>query len=103
MALGDHGSLTLCGEDPIHHRLLTDHLTGEYRVQTSGRGRTVDEWEDRPEQPDNHWLDCLVGSAVAASMLGVSLLGEKPNGMQRRTIKMSDIQRAKNRMNGPFS
>jgi hypothetical protein len=28
-----------------------------------------------PEQPDNHWFDCLVGSAVAASMQGVVLFG----------------------------
>jgi hypothetical protein len=104
VALGDSGSLTLFGDDPTYHRLLADHLTGEYRIQTFGRGRTVDEWKVRPEQPDNHWLDCLVGASVAASMLGISLLGEKPKGPPR-TIKFSDLQRAKraNRMNGPFT
>jgi hypothetical protein len=27
----------------------------------------------RPERGDNHWLDCAVGAAVAASMEGVAL------------------------------
>jgi hypothetical protein len=38
-------------------------------------------------------------------MLGISLLGEKPKGGPPRTIKFSDLQRAKraNRMNGPFT
>jgi hypothetical protein len=69
MAIGDQGSLTLFGADPSHHRLLSDHLTGEYCIQTSGRGRTVDEWKVRPEQPDNHWLDCLVGASVVLRCL----------------------------------
>jgi hypothetical protein len=65
------------------HRLLAEHLTAEYRVRTEGRGRVVDEWKQRPEKFDNHWLDCLVGCAVAASMQGAVLLGmdgtfEKP-------------------------
>lgn len=77
---GDRGSLTLYGENLTHHRLLAEHLTAEYRVQTIGRGRTVDEWKMRPEQTDNHWLDGLVGCAVAASIQGTSLLGEKASG-----------------------
>jgi hypothetical protein len=60
---------------PAQHRLLAEHLTSEYRVRTEGRGRTVDEWKLRPERPDNHWLDCLVGCAVAASMDGAVLPG----------------------------
>ena len=77
---GDQGSLTLFGDAPTRHRLFAEHLTAEYRVQTSGRGRTVDEWKMRPEQSDNHWLDGLVGCAVGASIQGTSLLGEKASG-----------------------
>jgi hypothetical protein len=29
--------------------------------------------KQRVERPDNHWFDCLVGCAVAASMLGAKL------------------------------
>ena len=70
---GDHGSLTLYGRVPGIHQLLAEHLTAEYRVKTSGRGRTVDEWKLKPEHHDNHWLDCLAGCAVCGSMLGCTL------------------------------
>ena len=73
VAIGDKGSLTLYGRIPGVHQLLAEHLTAEYRVKTSGRGRTVDEWKLKPEHHDNHWLDCLAGCAVCGSMLGCSL------------------------------
>lgn len=72
---GDKGSLTLFGGRPIDHRLVADHLTAEFPVRTEGRGRAVDEWRLKPGRPDNHWLDCLVGCAVAASVLGAVLPG----------------------------
>jgi hypothetical protein len=74
-AMGDKGTMTLFGRRPEEHRLLADHLTAEYRVRTQGRGRTVDEWRARPGHFDNHWLDCLVGCAVAASIAGARLAG----------------------------
>lgn len=86
-AMGDRGCLSLFGEKPDTHRLLADHLTSEFRVKTTGRGRDVDEWKLRPGRPDNHWLDCLTGAAVAASMQGVSLAetrGEGPPGKRKR-------------------
>jgi hypothetical protein len=73
VGLGDRGCLSLCGERPEEHRLFAEHLTAEFRVKTEGRGRTVDEWKLRPERGDNHWFDCLVGCAVAGSMLGSSI------------------------------
>ena len=71
--IGDRGAMTLYGDEPVRHRLLADHLTAEYCIQTAGRGRVVDEWKVRPEQLDNHWLDCLVGCAVGASIQGTNL------------------------------
>ncbi len=44
--------------------MLAEHLTSEYFVKTEARGRSVDEWKQRPEQPDNHWFDCLIGSVL---------------------------------------
>jgi hypothetical protein len=72
---------------PGAHRLFAEHLTAEYRVKTSGRGRTVDEWKLRPERRDNHWLDGLVGCAVGASMQGAVLFGTdaKPKPPRRTT------------------
>ena len=74
-AHSDRGCLSLPGR-PGDHRAFSDHVAAsEYWVRTEGRGRVVNEWKSRPGAPDNHWLDCLVGCAVAASTLGVSLAG----------------------------
>ena len=75
VTMGDRGCLSLFGDNPTLHRLFAKHITAEYRVKTAGRGRTVDEWKLRPGNPENHWLDCLVGSTVAASMQNVALPG----------------------------
>ncbi len=111
---GDKGSLTLYGRVPGIHQLLAEHLTAEYRVKTSGRGRTVDEWKLKPEHHDNHWLDCLAGCAVCGSMLGCSLpefgaVAQKKKGRiklsertgthittaePRRKLKLSDLRKA---------
>lgn len=77
------------------HRLLADHLTSEYRVKTQGRGRTVDEWKLRVEGMDNHWLDCLVGCAVAASSQGAVLFGTDVRPAPRARIKLSALQGAR--------
>jgi hypothetical protein len=74
---------------PSKHRMLAEHLTAEYRVQTQGWGRKVDEWKPRPNRPDNHYLDCIVGSAVAASIQGVSLdVQREPPQMRKRRGRM---------------
>lgn len=75
---GDKGGLELFGDNPETHRLLADHLTAEYRVQTEGRGRRVDEWKLKPSRPDNHWFDGIVGCAALASLLGCSLITDQP-------------------------
>jgi hypothetical protein len=88
VAVGDAGCLSLFGTQPAEHRLLAEHLTSEYFVETQGRGRTVQEWRIRPQHPDNHWLDCLVGSAVAASMQGCVLAGmPTPVPVRRRRVR----------------
>lgn len=95
--MGDRGCLSLFGAKPEQHRLFAEHLTAEYRVQTQGRGRTVDEWKLRPSTTENHWFDCLVGCAVAASMQGVSLPGAEatPHQPARRQITLSQLQAQK--------
>lgn len=76
--------------------MLSEHLTSEYFIKMDGRGRTVDEWKQRPEQPDNHWFDCLVGSTVAASMQGVLLFGtDLPSVTKRARTSFKDLQRSK--------
>ena len=65
-------------------------------MKTEGRGRVVDEWKLRPETSENHWLDCLVGADVAASMQGVHLPETDAQLTQRRQpIKLSALRRTK--------
>ena len=71
--LGDRGCLSFYGRRPDIHQLIAEHLTAEYRVKTTGRGRIVDEWKLRPDRSDNHWFDCLAGCAVCGSMLGATM------------------------------
>jgi len=75
VSMGDAGCMSLWGSKPDRHQLFAEHLVAEYPVRTEAKGRTVDEWKWRPGRPDNHWLDCLVGCAVGASIMGVSLEG----------------------------
>ncbi|MFO0082396.1 MAG: hypothetical protein ACK55O_07235, partial [Phycisphaerales bacterium] len=76
------------------HRLLSEHLTSEYRVRTEGRGRTVDEWKLRVEGLDNHWLDGWVGAAVAASMQGAVLFGTDHKQAVRPRLRLSALKGA---------
>ena len=94
VSMGDRGCLSLFGESPEQHRLLAEHLTSEYRVKTEGRGRTVDEWKLRPERGDNHWFDCLVGAAVAASMQGAVLIGtDVESARKRERVSFAELQK----------
>jgi hypothetical protein len=95
-AMGDRGSLDLFGDKPHEHRLLSDHLTAEYRIRTSGRGREVDEWKPRPEGRDNHWWDCLVGAAVAASIQGAAIAeaGDAARvPRERKRVSLDELRR----------
>jgi len=93
VAMGDPGSLSLFGRDEKVHRLLADHLTAEYRVKTTARDRTIDEWKLRATRPDNHWLDCLVGCAMAASIQGAVLPGVAGASPQSRPrLRLSQLQ-----------
>ena len=94
VAMGDKGCLSLFGDKPDQHRLFAEHLTAEYRVKTEGRGRTVDEWKVRPERGDNHWFDCLVGCAVAASIQGAVLFGTDGQApAKRERVSFAELQR----------
>lgn len=91
ISLGDNGCLSLYGRIPGNHQLLAEHLTAEYRVRTEGRGRTVDEWKLKPQNGDNHWLDCVAGCAVCASILGAALPETLTKArVPKARIKLSD-------------
>jgi hypothetical protein len=94
---GDPGSLTIFGQAK-DHELFAQHIAAsETWTTTQGHGRTVHEWSLLPAKPDNHWLDCLVGCAVAASMVGINLPGETDLKLKSRRltkIKLSSLQRS---------
>jgi len=96
--MGDPGCLSVFGRKAVQHRLFAEHLTSEYRVRTEARGRTVDEWKLPVYKPDNHWFDCVVGCAAAASMKGVERLGAvvQPQSGRKR-LKLSELQISKRR------
>ena len=91
--LGDPGCLSLFDGDMEAHRMFADHLTAEQRVAVSAKGRTVDEWKLRRPGLDNHWLDCMVGCAVAASMAGCSLESMREAPAERKPrVRLSEMQ-----------
>jgi hypothetical protein len=56
------------------HDLLADHLASEYPTRAISKERACDLWSLTPGR-DNHWWDGLVGSAVAASFIGIEAVG----------------------------
>lgn len=78
------GCLDLFGEDEEQHRLLAEHLKAEVRHHTQVRGGSSgDVWKPIPGR-DNHWFDCLVGCAVAASIEGCEMVGTSPPAKKKQ-------------------
>lgn len=67
---GSKNALLLPGTYNSRFQLLADHLASEYPETTFGRNRYVDEWKRKPAA-ENHFFDCLIMSAVAASYAGL--------------------------------
>lgn len=73
-AQGDYGAFSV-NEQAIsdRFRMLADHLSSEYSVTESAKGRRVDIWKLTPNR-ENDWLDCVIGCMVAASEQGCRLI-----------------------------
>lgn len=95
VGMGGRGAWSLFGSESEDHKLYADHLSAEMPIEVEAKGRKIIEWKLKASRPDNHWLDCLVGVGVAASVQGASLKevsGPKRSGVR---IKLSDLQKAK--------
>ncbi len=92
-APGDSGAVTFYGRSPGEHATLAAHLTAEYSIRTIGRGRKVDEWTLLPSKPDNHWFDCLVGCAAAASIAGCSLAAAAVKRTPKQRVPLGQMGR----------
>jgi len=94
VAVGDKGCLSLFEASAEKHRWLGEHLRAEYPVRTSGYGRDLIEWKERPSKPDNHELDVLAGACVAASIRGASLFQVDDEPVRRRKrYTQADLRR----------
>lgn len=71
--MGMRGGVTLCGARPVENELLALHLSSEIPTRVEAKGRVLSTWARRPDR-DNHWWDCLIGCAVAASVEGINPL-----------------------------
>jgi len=69
---GDKSTISFFGVMDDHNE-LANHLVSETRKRFDVNSRTVYQYYLRPDQPDNHWLDCMVGCTVAASILGIKI------------------------------
>ncbi|MEM7810543.1 MAG: terminase gpA endonuclease subunit [Planctomycetota bacterium] len=85
--VGNGASLELFGDpdrDRRLHEMFADHMHAEAPVEHTAKGRTVVEWELKPNRPDNDLFDCTVGAMVAASMEGSSLPGSRPRAAKKK-------------------
>jgi len=82
LPIGDPLALTLHAGQ---HDLLAEHLAAEAPVRVESKMRIVDEWRAIPGR-DNHWFDCLVGAAVAASFSGISAVGAEAAPKPERKV-----------------
>jgi len=93
-AAGDRGCISIFGHDGRAHELLAEHIArSEKWVEVIGPGGVVREWSLWPTRPDNHWFDCLVGCAAAASMCGVKATGEVVPVRERKRYTQDDLRR----------
>ena len=93
---GDKPCPSLVGRKPEVHRLFAEHVAGaETWTPTEGRRRVVHEWPLEPPRPDNHWLDCLVGCVVAASVCGAKVGVEIKTKSPPSRIGLSELQRGR--------
>ena len=84
LPVGDPEGITIhAGE----HDLLFEHLTSEYPIseESKSTGRRVDVW--RKGLGENHWWDCLVNAACAASISGVTPASSEAGGRARRKVE----------------
>ena len=95
MQIGDPEGITI--HDGAHD-LLFEHLVSEYPVteEAKAQGLRVDVW--KKGLGENHWWDCLVGSACAASISGVTPASSEAGGRVRRKVELPAKQSDRKRI-----
>jgi hypothetical protein len=83
LGLGDPEAIMLHAGN---HEMLIEHLVAEFPVRVEARGRSVDEWKSVARE--NHWWDCLVGCAVAASITGLEPAASEGGFRKRKKVNI---------------
>ena len=83
LGLGDPEAIMLHAGN---HEMLIEHLVAEFPVRVEARGRSVDEWKSVARE--NHWWDCLVGCAVAASITGLEPASSEGGFRKRKKVSI---------------
>lgn len=98
LPVGSRGAWSLYQHSIAGHRMLADHLSAEFPIETEGRGRKLYEWQLYPGR-DNHWLDCVVMIVTAGLMSGCKpgILAAKPNQSGQSLGEMRRAALAKRR------
>ena len=94
MPAGERGRIAIYGGPKTDHELFAEHVARSERwVEVTGPYGTVHEWLWLPSRPDNHWLDCLVGCAAAASVCGAKGAGQGTPTRVRKHYTQADLRR----------
>ena len=96
-AIGDSASLSFNGKASLHTNIFS-HILAEEAVAVEAKGRRVDEWKVKPNK-DNHWLDCLAGCCVAASICGAAIPAVG-GAVENKKTRISFADLAKERRRG---
>lgn len=88
------GALTLFGSirQEADHDMISEQLCAEKGTIVEAHGRKVVEWELKPGRPDNHFLDCLTGAYVAASMSGVQAAGQQAKTVPGKRLTLEQLK-----------
>lgn len=87
---GAPSAMLLPGDNESDLMLLAEHLTAERALPIVYDGSPGIVYEAIPGR-NNDWWDCVVGNAVAASMLGCALTGET---REKKAVRFSQQARA---------
>lgn len=70
--MGARGAWTVYKAPPEKHRNFADHQCAEYSSEMIDRetGETIRTWHEKPDHPDNHWLDAKKLAALGCFELG---------------------------------
>lgn len=99
-AEGEEGAWYIHGNPKkTKQEMFIDHMTSEYGIDVTAKGRTVREYKARPND-QNHWFDCVVGCAVLLSMQGCALPDHKAGKPvkpleQKKRVSFAELQKQK--------